>query len=200
MTSKAEQYDDVEEAVQKLNIAYERYFLGLERTPPSKDHDSLKRQMRRLLGETPGNTAVRFRQQQLRATFITYESHWLRISKQIEEGTYLRHRQRTAMRMAAFDERLRKKGDATTAAPAVPQLAPGVLQLYNRYTEEQARLGLQPVSLEVLAVTLRDQTARIKEKYQCDRVDFRVAIKDGKVLLKAAPRNSTEEPDVPLKE
>ena len=82
--------DDFEEEVELLKVAYERYFNGVDRIPPAREHDRVKLHLRNIQRMRGGTTALRFRTQSLRARLVTYEHYWNRILRQIENGTFKR--------------------------------------------------------------------------------------------------------------
>jgi len=81
----------VEGELAELRAAYDQYFLGVERKPPTKRHDALKRQMRELKSHFVRQTSVRFRIDNLSQKLTTFERLWERTLKEIEAGTYKRH-------------------------------------------------------------------------------------------------------------
>jgi hypothetical protein len=85
-----EALDDLEEEIELLKVAFERYFNGVDRVPPTREHDTVKLHMRNAERQRSGSTVVRFRMQNLKARFISYEHYWTRILRQIEEGTFKR--------------------------------------------------------------------------------------------------------------
>jgi hypothetical protein len=97
--------DELEEAIEMLKVAFERYFNGVDRIPPTRDHDDLKRLVRTLLTIRGGPTAVRFRLQNLKARLVTYEHYWTRILLQIEKGTFRRVVAESERRQMAADRR-----------------------------------------------------------------------------------------------
>jgi hypothetical protein len=82
--------DGIEEQIELLKVAYERYFNGVDRVPPARTHDAVKLAVRNLVHMQTGSTAVRFRAQNLKARLVTYEHYWTRILLQIERGTFKR--------------------------------------------------------------------------------------------------------------
>ncbi len=82
--------DELEEAIEALKVAFERYFHGVDKVPPTRDHDEIKRSVRLLMTSPTGTTAVRFRLQNLKARLVTYEHYWTRVLNQIERGTFRR--------------------------------------------------------------------------------------------------------------
>ena len=79
---------------------------------------------------------------------------------------------------------------AAAAAPAVTRPAglsdERVRQIYTQYVEAKRKVGESTASLtyDNLARSLRDSTEKLKQKAGGKKVDFEVAIKDGKTILK----------------
>ncbi|MFO0664957.1 MAG: hypothetical protein U0174_13465 [Polyangiaceae bacterium] len=82
---------ELESRVDRLRALYEQYFLGFEKLEPlipRKDVDRRFDAIRRLHFR---NTALRFKFNMLQQRYNTFQMYWLRICRQIEEGTYQRH-------------------------------------------------------------------------------------------------------------
>ncbi len=277
------------DSVQKLRIAYEQYFAGVERHEPLKERDRVKKELRRLITARSNNTAYKFKLQSTQATLVTYEAHWDRIVRQIEDGTFKRDKLKAQRHLQAMkdvtddveliedaepvndlskefadldagdalrsleaddgdvmeelaakgllkrpmpdgrspiaDSRLpmadsrspitdgrlpiadsrSPKADVRPPTPAAPRPAPPsppkppapapappvdpIRQLHAAFTAARAQTGeTKPVSVEALAETIRKQTAAVKAQLGVERVEFKVAIKDGKAVLKAIPK------------
>lgn len=82
--------DDIEAEIMGLKAAYEQYFLGMERMPPTKRHDALKKQVNGLKNAFVRQTALKFRISSIAQKFTTYERLWNRTLQEIENGTYKR--------------------------------------------------------------------------------------------------------------
>ncbi len=80
----------LEEDLAALRAAYEQYFLGIERLPPSRAHEDFKKRLRKLKDSSSRNTAVKFRVQSVNSKYLTYERLWTRTLQEIENGTYKR--------------------------------------------------------------------------------------------------------------
>jgi hypothetical protein len=81
---------DGETRLTRLKMLYEQWFLGFERLEPAilrKEFEDMLAMLRR---EQVGNTALRFRLQQLVQRHMTFATHWRRVARQIEDGTYQR--------------------------------------------------------------------------------------------------------------
>ena len=77
-------------------------------------------------------------------------------------------------------------GAGTNANAAYPA---ALRNLYDAFVKARAETGDQrPLTIDSLATTVKKQMVAIKEKFKCERVEFTVAVKDGKAILKAIPR------------
>lgn len=89
---------DAEVKLKRLKALYEQWFQGIERIEPQIARKDLDRHFMLLKKERPRNTAARFRLSQLFASYVTYQTYWGRIARQIEEGTYERDVKRAQKR------------------------------------------------------------------------------------------------------
>jgi hypothetical protein len=95
--------DDLEQAIDKLKIRYEQYFMGLERFEPLKNRRAVDRAIRFLRSQVISNTSQKFRFRMLMQRYTTYKTYWNRVQRQIEEGTHRRD-------LARIQRDLKKKG------------------------------------------------------------------------------------------
>jgi hypothetical protein len=91
---------DLEVAVDRLRSLYDQYFMGFEKLEPMVPRKDVDRRIHVLRKEQIRNTAQRFRFQMLLQRYNTYQSHWQRICREIENGTYKRHLARAEKRFA----------------------------------------------------------------------------------------------------
>ncbi|MBX3186098.1 MAG: hypothetical protein KF819_03745 [Labilithrix sp.] len=89
---------ELEERVDRLRTLYEQYFLGFEKLEPTVPRKDVDRRFAILRKEQIRNTALRFRLSVVTQKFNTYSMHWVRICRQIEDGTYKRHVRRAHAR------------------------------------------------------------------------------------------------------
>lgn len=121
--------DELEESIELLKVAYERYFNGVDRVPPTRDHDDVKRALRVMMTQRIGTTALRFRMQGLKARLVTYEQYWTRILLQIEKGTFKRilavsSRRELELRRAPREAESEEVAQPATATVETPPSAP----------------------------------------------------------------------------
>ena len=89
---------DTEVKLKRLKSLYEQWFQGIERIEPSVPRKDVERSFKILQKEKPRNTAARFKLNTLQSRFNTYSTHWSRIARRIEEGTYERDLKRVRKR------------------------------------------------------------------------------------------------------
>jgi hypothetical protein len=111
---------DLETSVDRLRGLYEQYFMGIERIAPAVVHKEVERRLYALRKEQIRNTAVRFRFQMILQRYNTYQTHWQRICRQIEEGTYKRDVMRAQRRMGAAPSQAPKPTAAAEEPVAIP--------------------------------------------------------------------------------
>ncbi|NLN63269.1 MAG: hypothetical protein GX146_10385 [Myxococcales bacterium] len=106
---------ELEVALDRLNALYNQYFMGIEKLEPLVPRKDVDRKINALRKMQLRNTALRFRFQAQVQKYSTHASHWQRICRQIEEGTY----KRDIMRAKS---RVRRAEEAERATQALQQL------------------------------------------------------------------------------
>ncbi len=167
--------DELNDAIDQLRHSYEKYFAGIDRIEPQQARQKVKRMINQLRAKRFNNTASRFRFQSLQARLVTFESHWNRICRQIEEGTF----KRDVIR--AQKHQSQRKKPSPTKEPSGP-----LDRLHKEFQEACQKVGqTKGISMDALQKTIDKQTKAIKSKYGCKDVHFSVDVKEGKVVLKA---------------
>ena len=164
------------------------------------------------------NTGERFRINTLHQRLVSYDRMWQRTMQSIEDGTYKRDKMKVAMMRkrdedaeATAGETVRSTdgsnvgasavGAPEVSAPARARPAPvaganddalsdGRMQaLYSVYMQAKKRTGEESnLTYDALVQQLKKQVPAIKAKHNCESVEFKVVLKDGKAMLKAIPK------------
>jgi len=169
----------------QLKLEYEKYFLGTRPMEPSQARSEVQKIVIRWSNTRITNTAQRFKFNSLNGRFQAFKRQWDNILRQIEAGTYKRH-------VFKADLRDRERGVATPASATgrAPGAASGGdrADLFETYRDAVMATGRSADGLtpEKLHRALAKQEAAIKQKFGCERVDFKVVVTDGKVKVKAA--------------
>ncbi|HEY6079009.1 MAG TPA: MXAN_5187 C-terminal domain-containing protein [Polyangiaceae bacterium] len=83
--------EELELRLERLRALYEQYFLGLEKIEPQVARKDVDRRIYVLRREKIRNTAKRFKLQTIIQRYNTFQQYWMRICREIENGTYKRH-------------------------------------------------------------------------------------------------------------
>jgi hypothetical protein len=117
--STREMLEALEEAIETLRVAYEKYFAGVDKAAPVKQRSRVERQVRLLDGLAVRSTVLRFKIGGLRARFVTYKHYWTRVEREIERGVSRRDLMRTRGAMGGL-----KRPPAAVEQPAAPTAPP----------------------------------------------------------------------------
>lgn len=205
---KRESLDALEEELCSLRVAYERYFLGIDKTPPGKQHDKLDRKLRVMTSARMGSTALRFRLESLRGRYVTYRQHWTRTCRRIEDGTFVRviaeaDRRR---RLSAFEAKAKREGGAQSIpadadnkvgsgekaqAKSAPAAPPGVdpketRELFRQYISAKRAAGesTQGISYAAMSKQIARDLPKLRARHG-DGVRLEVAKVGDRVTLRA---------------
>jgi hypothetical protein len=111
---------ELETRMDRLRALYDQYFMGIERLEPLVPRKDVERRMAVLRKEQIRNTGLRFKFQTLTQRFNTYQTYWIRISRQIEQGTYKRDVMRATARFGVdpMKERTASEQDSASSSPS----------------------------------------------------------------------------------
>ena len=90
--------DDIETRVERLRALYEQYFMGIEKLEPQIPRKELERRIQALRKEQIRNTAQRFKFNTMVQRYNTMQQYWMRVVREIENGTFKRDVLRAAQR------------------------------------------------------------------------------------------------------
>ena len=204
MSALEEDLARIEEGTFKLQKDWDRFFSGQERKAPFEAKQRLDRLIRRYIGVEIRNNVERFRFQSLTARYNTLSDLWNRKLRAIEEGRPLSSMQLKHVRDA-------EEAIVARAAPVAPQAQGsrgsetpgparseirlstlrdddgGVRDLYAQFKAARESVGEPEVRFESFKKLISQQRARLLDEKDAVAVDFRVAVQDGKVALKAKP-------------
>ncbi|HTQ46345.1 MAG TPA: MXAN_5187 C-terminal domain-containing protein [Polyangiaceae bacterium] len=192
---------DLEVAVDRLRSLYEQYFMGIEKLEPTVPRKDVDRRIYALRKEQIRNTAMRFRFQMILQRYNVYQTHWQRICREIENGTYKRHMLRAERR---FGEEApgRKRRTSTLPPPnATParDIAKELAELDADFAPPPQEMQLDDADLMLEEEPSRGSAARALQKPAptSAQTPAQVQERKGPVWRKvepAPPRNSSPPP------
>ena len=103
----AEELEDLDRKLSRLRVLYEQYFIGVEKRPPTMQHNDVNRMVQKISNYTIRKTSHKFRFQALMQRYNVHRAYWIRVCREIEEGRYKNHRRKVSNRsLATSGERL----------------------------------------------------------------------------------------------
>jgi len=184
----AEELTELDEAIQNLQVLYEKYFLGIDRRPPDEERKRISKKTRELRESLIKNTALKFKINTLFAKLLSFERMWDRTLREIEDGTYKRDVFKAKLRMRERDGAPAAKA-AASGAPQIPEEK--LRRLYDTFMVARRRCGeaTDGISFDSVASRIRAQVPQLMQKHKAKNIEFKVVIKGGKAVLKAVPHS-----------
>ena len=168
--------NQVEKELKDLEIAYEQYFLGIEKRSPEQQRGKFTLRMRKLVTLHIPQTALRYRLNGIANRFNSYCGYWDRIQRLIDEGKYERHTSRIQ----------RRASEPATASelPTNGGQADPVDNLYEQLVQAHQTCQLRPPNKAQVVSFLAKQAETIKQRFGDKQVDFVVVTDTGKPKIK----------------
>ncbi|HEY5241129.1 MAG TPA: hypothetical protein VIJ22_06685, partial [Polyangiaceae bacterium] len=148
---------ELELAVDRVRSLYEQYFMGIEKLEPTVPRKDVDRRIHLLRKEQIRNTAQRFRFQMIIQRYNTYQTHWQRICREIENGTYKRHVIRAQQRFGEGTAAQRRRD--SVRAPA-PEALAGDLAAELAELEREFAPAPRAEEVDVLDIELVEEPSR----------------------------------------
>jgi hypothetical protein len=193
----------LEDAIRKLKVQYELYFVGAEKLPPTKMHEDVDRQIKKLANLNFQRSADRFYFNNVQNRYNAYTELWNKQLRMREEGRQATGRvssRRDSMPAAAARAAASQaSAQRSPAGPASGQSGvrvrvegaedPALRTLYEQLGAARARSGQKEAmpAFDRFREQIRAQLEALRQKGVGGQVEFRVSAQDGKVSLKARP-------------
>ena len=165
--------DRVAASIQRFRVDAQRFFAGDLKLPPEELREKISADLRRLRSGSLNGAAANFRLGSLEAQFQSHLDLF---------GRRLRERERSEARTAA---------EAEQGAPPDPVKGVVVSPNGGSSAVEALYRGLHhrnpKMDLERFQTYIHHQAEVIRAKTGCRDIQFRIAVQDGKVKLKARP-------------
>lgn len=173
---------------------YDLFFAGAVKEPPTAEHQELTRLVRHWASAGVSQTAQQFLFQSFQNRYLVHHEQWNKWMRAREDGLVSDPRLPMALRRAksAFQEL--EKGVLQDEPKPAPREAPRektppkdpTRRLYEEFAAAKREVGEGlTMDFEAFRAFLERQRTSIAQKYGARKVDFAVAVKDGKVTLKA---------------
>jgi hypothetical protein len=174
----------LEVELKRLEAEYNMYFAGRLPRPPWETRKHVEAMVKRFDRMHISNYGDRFRFSTLQARFNKFVELWDRALRAKEEGRRLPFgigKQAEEPKRAA---KPRERLVHTTSFSDPVHEADKLRDLYHNLTEARREAGQEDIPYHKFAELVKTQVNQLKEKGSAE-VDFRVALKDGKVAFTA---------------
>lgn len=174
--------------LKQLKLDYDRYFLGTRPREPVLLRGEVEKLVAIYSNQAITNSALRFRFSSLCSRYQAHKRQWSEILRQMEQGTYARHRFK-----ASLHERERAVGPAAAAAPAPGPASP---RLFDEYRAARERCGQETGNLTPAALerVLSEQREALRARYGDAEFRFRVVVEGGRAKIKASRVDASPDP------
>ncbi len=178
------QLDQLEAAIARVRILYEQHFTGLIPRIPEQEHKDVRTMIKVLLKAPFKNSQRRFRLRTLVNRFQTYNTYWERCIKQKEEGTYFRDVYKAELRE-------RQQQEMQELATKVGASNKGMEQLFSTYEKALRKSGgdSDKLNFNAFKKSMLKTAQDLKQKHGIKKVQYKVVVKNGKVVLKASAKD-----------
>lgn len=160
----------LEAKINQLKLDYERYFLGTRPREPAQLRAEVQKVVTFYSNTAIQNTRLRFRFSSLCSRFQAFKRRWDETLRQIEDGSYQRHRFRVGLQGGGEEKPVRPEDD-----------------LYTAYVDARRACGqdVRTLSREHLEAVLKRERAALRQRYGDQSFEFRVVVEKGRAKLKA---------------
>jgi len=192
----AEQLEELDKKLSRLRVIYEQYFIGVEKRPPTVLHHEVNRHVRALTQVKMRKTMHKFRFTALLQRFNVHRAYWSRTCREIEEGTYKKHRNRAANReFARSGERL-DNAELAKRAMLLKMYGPDAVEARRERQQAEGISATKEVQAYVPAVARK----RLRGKKAAELRGAPLAQVEGVNAGEAAPAAGAEAPPPPTHE
>ncbi len=173
--------NQVEKEMKELEIAYQQYFLGIEKRSPEQQRGKFTVRMRKFITMHIPQTDLRYRLNGISSRFNSYCGYWDRIQRLIDEGKYERHTSRIQRRV--------NEGTSQPEASVNDRSADPLDNLYEQLVQAHQNCKMRPPNRDQVASFLAKQAETIKQRFGDKQVDFVVVTESGKPKIKVRAKN-----------
>ncbi len=170
------QINELESRVDRLRALYDQYFMGIEKLQPLVVMKDVERRVQLLRKTQIRNTALRFRFNMTVQKLSTYQSHWQRVCRQIEEGTYKRDVRRAKERFGDGARQGKKKAKEIEVEVDLNELNVTELDMDDLLDDDevdtQTLQKAAPVSATSAAVAAQAHAASLQQAEAEAALDF----------------------------
>lgn len=196
MPTEAELQDelmDLSQRVERLRVAFQQYFMGNEKIVPVFQREQLEKRFRSTPLNDAKRTILKFRYLSLVQRYRTLCAYWDRLLREMETGRLRRlQRDAEADENAPIEQERGPEEESKKTRVVIGESRGSVDErLYSEYMEACERVaGKRPnIDLQTFRRALETQRTRAKARYGDKELEFLVATKGDRVVVKVRPKS-----------
>ncbi len=178
-----DQLGRLEEDIRRLKVEFDIYFNGGAKRPPYDTKSRVETVIKRLADDRTLTFAQRYRYNSLIARHTSFLQLWRRTMKDREEG-----RGTAASRVAArFGTAENESPKRTFVCADARREVSTIKSLYESFVDAKKQCGepTEDLSFPRFHRMISEKSEALKERAGCERVQFSIDIRDGRVSFKA---------------
>lgn len=161
----------LENQIEKVRSLYEKYFAGVQKKQPLKEHEQLKSSFNSISAADLKMTASRFRFESIKNRYVQLNNLWSKTLRQIEEGTYKHHL--FLLHAKEAREPAGMKSPAKNIPSTESKKSTPFDVLYEKWKEMASPQQKIP-SKEAFVATIQKQIKQQKEKNPEAKIDLKL--------------------------
>jgi hypothetical protein len=173
--------------LKQLKLDYDRYFLGTRPREPVVLRADVDKLIAIYSNQAITNSGLRFRFSSICSRYQALKRQWCEVLRQIEQGTYARHRFKAALHA-------RQRAPAAAQVPAAPATptASQATDLFEAYRAARESCGQETRSVTPAALerVLSEQREALRARHGDAEFRFRVVVEDGRAKIKASRKGT----------
>ncbi|MCB0319713.1 MAG: hypothetical protein KDD60_02235 [Bdellovibrionales bacterium] len=174
-----------EDLLNRLKTEYEQHFMGILRFPPDDLHRQMRMALRELRRSPFRNSQINYQLRAIEQRYQTYNTYWMRVQRQREEGTYFRDVFKAELREKIAHEEAEKATDKGKVKSNVKALFDTYQTALERQSGKKLNLDYEKFQKKLV------QQAKLFRKQNGDaKLSFKVVMKDGKVTVQAKAKGN----------
>lgn len=177
-----EQLARLEEDIRRLKVEFDIYFNGAAKRPPYDTKGRVETLIKRLADERSLSFAQRYHYNSLVARYTSFLQLWRRTMQEREEG-----RHHVPARRAHHTPEASRADNTTFVCADARRDVKTVRSLYETLVEAKRLCGepTEDLSFARFHRMVAEKSEALKERAGCERVQFSIAVSDGRVQFKA---------------
>ncbi|MBI5468157.1 MAG: hypothetical protein HY891_03405 [Deltaproteobacteria bacterium] len=189
----SEDIDILDSKLARLKVEYEQYFMRVLKREPVKLRNEIEKTILFYSNKNFTNTSLKFKYNSVVAKYNSYKQYWVRVLREIDEGTFIRKGEGDALgsKLPQIKTPAPRNTPKTASAASTGSPKSELEDVYRQYIDKRRECNesTDGITMDTLARTIEKYKKQVEEQYKTRDVDLKVYVKDGKTKLTITPKN-----------